>query len=148
MSELEQAETRQFAALVTGALIGSMMKAAEENGFLLVDVQPIMDADGNYEPRFYVTGQESGTRLEVNVAEALEAERARGREAVLEENLRHCIEEKVEAQLARKMTRWKVADLDLGIELTLVAEGDEEQAALVEQFARENGLMLTRVVAP
>jgi hypothetical protein len=65
VSSLDQAQTNEFVALVTGALIGSIMRAAEFG--LLLDLELATDDDGNYLPRFTVTGRESGHKVLVTI---------------------------------------------------------------------------------
>jgi len=50
-------------ALITGTLVGALMGQMN----ILVDPTPVTDAEGNYEPWFYVVGRNSGTKLKVTV---------------------------------------------------------------------------------
>lgn len=57
-------ERTEFQALVTGAVMGALLKAPE-NG-LLIDVEPVMDEDG-YTNEIRVEGRESRERLIITV---------------------------------------------------------------------------------
>jgi hypothetical protein len=59
MSELQ--------ALVTGAIVGALMKASGEGGPFAIDVEVVTDASGNYEPSLFVRGRESGEQIQINV---------------------------------------------------------------------------------
>ena len=50
----------QFQALVTGAVMGALMRAPEFG--VLIDVEPIMDG-GDFTEKIKVTGRESGEEL-------------------------------------------------------------------------------------
>lgn len=52
-------------AFITGTLMGALMFSE----YLTVEIEPITDEHGNYQPRFYVTGRKSGVRLVVTVEE-------------------------------------------------------------------------------
>lgn len=56
---------KELQALVTGALVGTMMGQPH----LAVDVEVETDDDGNYLPTFLVVGRNSGERLRVTVDE-------------------------------------------------------------------------------
>lgn len=56
----------QFQALITGALLGALIKASGEGQFL-IDAEPLMDEEGNYTPEILVTGRESGEKLLIRV---------------------------------------------------------------------------------
>lgn len=59
MSELQ--------ALVTGAVMGALMKTSGEGGPFLIDVEGAVDGDGNYLPEILVRGRESGEVVRVRV---------------------------------------------------------------------------------
>lgn len=55
----------EFQALVTGAVMGSLMKAAEVG--IMIDVEPVMDEGGNFTEKINVRGRETGEELLVVV---------------------------------------------------------------------------------
>jgi hypothetical protein len=57
MSELQ--------ALVTGSITGALMGASH----LDIDVEPVLDDGGNYQPEVLVTGRQSGQKLRISVEE-------------------------------------------------------------------------------
>lgn len=57
----------EFAALITGAIAGALMKASAEDGHLLIDVSVPTDDEGNYLKVVEVTGRESGEKLRIRV---------------------------------------------------------------------------------
>jgi hypothetical protein len=67
----------ELQALVTGMLVGAMMKASlGDEGSFLIEVEPLReDKHGIYEPEFVVRGRVSGQRVRVSV-EALPDEEA------------------------------------------------------------------------
>ena len=60
--------TGEFQGLVTGAVLGCLMRAHEHG--LLVHVEPVIDEQGNYEPLVRVVGRQSGERLLIRVEQA------------------------------------------------------------------------------
>ena len=54
----------EFQALVTGAVMGSLMKAAEVG--IMIDVEPVMDGE-NFTEKIKVRGRETGEELLVVV---------------------------------------------------------------------------------
>jgi hypothetical protein len=57
-----------FQALVTGAILGTLMRA-DEYGFQ-IDAEPVTDDDGRYRPAILVTGRVSGEQLVIQVERA------------------------------------------------------------------------------
>ena len=57
----------EFASLITGAVAGALLKAADPNGPFLIDVDVPTDEDGHYLKEVHVTGKQSGELLRITV---------------------------------------------------------------------------------
>lgn len=58
---------KELQALVTGAVMGALLKASAQGQPFLIDVEGQTDGDGNYLPEIIVRGRESGEVVRVVV---------------------------------------------------------------------------------
>ena len=66
-TESPETNMTAFQALVTGALMGALLKAPTFG--ILIEAEPTYDDDGNYLPVIKVTGKESGEQLLVIITQ-------------------------------------------------------------------------------
>lgn len=57
----------ELQALITGAIQGALMQVSTDEGPFLIEVEQVIDGDGNYLPEILVRGRESGECLRIRV---------------------------------------------------------------------------------
>lgn len=72
IDDVRVAAARELQMLTTGAIMGIMIRELQAQGLMLVDIDPVVDANGNYEPYLYLTGKVSKTRLKISVEDVTE----------------------------------------------------------------------------